>query len=514
MNFTDAKQALLDVEPSIILPKPEHIKFYKPILTGKKRNIFKGVAVDTDGFISLLYSLGYRRINVDKSIIYAKVSNNRILTEVTRQDMIDDFFEYLKNVPDERIEVEDDEPVFITQKMLRSKFIEQISYIFTTDKLNMLIPLDTVIFAKDTFSTKYFYYTNGYVEISKQNVVFLEYSNLKHYIWNTQVIQRDFSPTAQKSVFEDFMYKIAFDNSTRVQQLKIITGYLLHTYTNTKLKAIVFTDSTQSINNEANGRTGKTLYTKALSYMLNANQNDKNHVEINGKAFDVGDKHRYQNCNYNTSLIVLNDLKRGFNLEYLYNDITEGVSVEPKGQASYIIKPKMIITTNQVVRSTGDSSADRIVEIEFSSYFSKSHTPEQEYGHWFFRDWNSTQWSCFDSFMISCVKAFFDNNNTLIEPDLVNLTNRKLYEYTSEEFVDFMDDLLELGTGREYKYDRSDLYTRFLHENPHVKIGAKLFNTFIKYYTKYKENLVEFNPEVHYNKSMGKRYVWFELKVD
>ena len=157
-----------------------------------------------------------------------------------------------------------------------------------------------------------------------------------------------------------------------------LLGYLMHANTDGKMKAVVFTDS--KISQSASGRTGKTLIGKAIGKMLNANTDGEVQIysELNGKTFDSTNKHKYQTCRTITSCLHINDLPKIFDVECLFNDITEGIEIERKGKDPLKIQPKIMISTNQTLMIEGDSAKDRFIEYELSEYFSANHSPQDE----------------------------------------------------------------------------------------------------------------------------------------
>jgi hypothetical protein len=166
----------------------------------------------------------------------------------------------------------------------------------------------------------------------------------------------------------------------------VAIGYYLHQYTEYKLKALVLTDGSSEAD-EANGRTGKTLFCRLIGHMVSADPQDptiKSYVEINGKDFDPRDKHKYGKAGPDTKLLILNDLKPYFKLDPIYNDITDFQTVDKKNMQPFNIRAKMILTKNRTLNLQGSSDRDRVLEFEFSDYFGENRTPEQEFGHWFF----------------------------------------------------------------------------------------------------------------------------------
>ena len=285
----------------------------------------------------------------------------------------------------------------------------------------------------------------------------------------------------------------------------------MHGYFNYKLKALILTDSRISEDDEPNGRTGKTLYAKALGKILNYDDKSRVFIEVNGKNFKHDDKHRYSDCSLETQLININDVRRNTFIETWFNDITEGISVDKKNEKPFPIHAKIVLSTNRTIRIDGESAIDRIIQFEFSDYYDSNRSPEMETGRWFFsQDWDIEQWNMFDTFLISCCADYFKHG--IVEAESINLKRRTLIDHTSHEFVDFMDDFFTSGNvpikdeadGQKHVYplelkfdskiDKKDLYLAFTGAYPTdwntKNFKQRKLTKWLKNYTKYRDDLV------------------------
>ncbi|MGN7988682.1 hypothetical protein ACTJKC_15140 [Pedobacter sp. 22226] len=482
---------------------PHDIKFWKTTYetnkeTGKAR--LKSITINKLKLLKVFFLLGFRRLDIDDQSTFIRIENNRVIKRININQVVDTFFEYL----DEKDYWFDDEKS-LNLDMIKEKFIASPGSYFKEDKLYRLnlFTKEKIVFNTDTLTEKFLYYKNGYVRITKAGVDFNDYSKLDKYIWESEVLTRNFTFTKyDDSYVGQFVTKIcqseASDINERIKALKIIMGYYMHSFTDCKLVSLMLTDSKISDENEANGRTGKSLFCKLIGYMLSKNPEDlsvKTFIDISGKNFDPKEKHRYQDVGYETKIVVLNDLKKYFDVDCVYNDVTEGVTVERKNMSPYRVKLKMILTTNKTVKIEGDSSKDRFLEFEFSDYFSKRRTPEMEFRHWFFRDWDADQWAQFDNYMISCVQDYFVADCKLMEPEHINLNARKLKENTAVVFLDYMSDLkIQFNQW----YNKADLFNGFIKRYPdydNQKFKQMHFTGWVKLYTKYMPEFEEFNKE-------------------
>ena len=343
------------------------------------------------------------------------------------------------------------------------------------------------------------------MQVNKNNWELLDYSKLKGYIWHNQIINKDFEyinmfeRTSQNlPVFAQFMYYIS-GNQNRFLSLCSIIGYNLHNFFDTKLKATILTDS--SITDEANGRTGKTLLCNAFKYL-------KPYIELNGKDFDIANKYKYSKCSIDTQILHINDAKQYFNFEFLYNDITEGITVDKKNEKPFNLKVKMLLSTNKTIKIDGASSKDRCIEFELTERYNNNYQPKDDFKHWFFTDWDGNEWSEFYNFMMYCICIYFDKG--LVEPEQINLGKRKLLDETCPEFVEFIN---EKEIIPNEKYSRNLWHNEFLNNYPDLKTNK--YQSQIKAFTKYLKAFCEYGSKykkAEITRSNNENFIIFKLK--
>jgi len=446
--------------------------FFSETNNGKRLSISKLRLID------YLKNLGFRRFDIDlKNSIYVQVKDN-VLKEVNEH--------YIRTVV--RKDIEKAILKDVSNEQLLEKLIKGANIYLSKATFDFLDFEKEPIFNTDTKDKSYSYFKNGFVEVSKKGIFLKSYKELQNYIWANQIIDYELKLLGDgnnayetQGYFADFCSKIAkydfetnenYDNWTA---LMVIIGYLLHSYKAGERKIINFTDSNISKGNE--GRSGKTLLSKGIGKL-------KVYAEINGKDFTTKDKHRYQTCNLDTEIVNLNDVKKSFKLEHVYNDVTEGLMVEKKRMLPFRIMPKMIITSNlPLIVETGSDKA-RVLEFAFSDFWNSENTPPDYYKYRFFEEWKEEreiEWTYFYNFLLNCQKAYFDNDCKLIEPENSTLAQRKLLNETSEDFLDFIT-YIELGK----EYDKKELFNDFKELYPDAKdmkqnTFTKWINRFVKY---------------------------------
>ena len=350
--------------------------------------------------------------------------------------------------------------------------------IFSNETLSMLNTTE-VKNKKDTREESFIYYKNGAVKTTKESVELLKYSEIDDLVWGDQVIDRDIKIVDESDgVFKTFIWRLSGEDKERYYTLKSVIGYLMHSHQDSaRPKAIIFNDEMVS-DDISNGGSGKGLIHKAINHI-------KNVVLEDGKKFDPDSQFAYQKVNRDTQVYLLDDVKKNFNFENLFSIVTEGMTVEKKGKDAFTIpfveSPKISITTNYTVRGDGASFRRRVFEVEIANHFNDKHTPEDEFKHQFFADWDVNEWAMFDNFMIRCIQYYLANG--LVESNKVNLAYRKLKNNVGNEFIEFMEaqNLNELTISKkEFRDDFNNQYRTLAGKNT-----AQIFNRNVTEYCEF-----------------------------
>lgn len=382
---------------------------------------------------------------------------------------------------------------YTLNKLLEREDIGQAPYNFMAGNTkyfhpNFLSLLDTadVKLKEDTDNCSFLYYKNCVVEVTRSSIRQIDYLDIEGFVWKRQIIDRDFiSSDHHESEFRKFIWLISGENVDRYNSFKSVIGYLLHSYkTSANNKAIILNDETISEN--PNGGSGKGIFCSAISRM-------KKLSSIDGKTFEFTKSFPYQTVSADTQILVFDDVKKNFQFESLFSLITEGITLEYKGQDAIKLpvqkSPKIIITTNYTVGGIGGSFERRKFELEMSSFFNASHTPLDEFGHLLFESWDDVEWSRFDNYMLQCSQYYLQNG--LVATEFNNLHTRKFIKETSHEFYEWSNDRENIRfNARLYK---SQLFEDFKNEYPDYKskLTQKKFSLWLEIFCKF--NRYEFN---------------------
>lgn len=318
------------------------------------------------------------------------------------------------------------------------------SSLFTDQFLLILKSIDVKIL-HDTKTTAFIPFLNGVLKVTADKAELISYIDIDGYIWERQIIQRNWIDTdVLDNDFSDLCMKVSNNDADRLDALCSALGYLIHGYKDkTHQKAIIFND--QEIDDNPNGGSGKSI-------MINALKAFRNVVVIDGKKYDNKGDFVYQRVSIDSQILAFDDVRRNFNFEDLFPLITEGVTVNRKNKDEIFIpferSPKILITTNYVIKGHGHSHERRRHEIEFYQYFNAKHTPVKEYGRLLFDDWDSFDWGKFDNFMVFNLQFYLQRG--LLAAPLENAERKRYIQETCAEFVDFMDEYVFDGYSSVY----------------------------------------------------------------
>jgi hypothetical protein len=389
----------------------------------------------------------------------------------------------------------------IVDKLLKTKSIVK------KEVLALLPELDKPLIS-DTKNTAWFFYQNTAVKVTGIGIELLPLESFKYYIWKSQIIDRDFKLIDNEEVMENSEYCIFIRNITSVKSgekwefnkerfdnLITLQGYLLHNYKDrANPRAVILMDA--SDRGEPNGRTGKGLKVEGVGKI-------RKMIKEYGKSFQDDNRFKFSMVTLDTKILFIDDVKANFNFENFFSAISEGIMVEPKFVNKYFIpfeiSPKIVISTNYTVIGHGASHEARRYEFSLSNFYNEKHTPIKDFGHLFFDEWDSYQWSLFDSLMMYSVEAYLAKSVTKSED--LTMKRKKLVVETSEQFVGWVTHY-DLSPG--IKYEKEILYNDYVRSCDNVLDCDQ--SAFTRYLKKWAEihNLKFDEPH-----SGDKRYIKF-----
>ena len=389
----------------------------------KKSKNGLSVKISQDEFIKNLNKKGYAKTLFGKIYEFVLINQN-VAKVITPQDIKD----FVLN------ELEKENTVF--SKKVKEYLLDKVAKYFS-ERFLETVTTQEIIKMSDPKDCSYLFFKNTVVKVNKSGgYELMEYKDLPSTIWSTQIQNREFKKIDKKtsrSEFEQFLYNTVGRDDDKLLAISSAIGYLLHRYKDKSVtKAIVLMD--EAIDSEPEGRTGKSLIGKAISYFRES-------VRIDSKNFAFGDKFTFQQINPSSDIIEFNDVKQNFDFEKLFSVITDDMTVEYKNKHPFVLKfeesPKFMISTNYTIKGTGSSFSDRLFEIALTNHYNESNRPKDEFGHQFFDDWDEKEWNRFDHFMIECIELYLQYGLVKNESEIIKM--KKLISETSEEFIEFIE---------------------------------------------------------------------------
>lgn len=413
--------------------------------------------------LSFLEERGYRNLKVNGKWQVIKVKDNIV-------QIIEDSIEARRELISCIIESEevDNRGSILDQTLSSFKDIKRSGILDALEEISLNL-------LKGDEKTSYKFFLNGAVKVTASTIEVLPYSVLSGHVLKSEII--DFNirivpfVETKSSSFAQFLLRCMNKNTHNYDSLLSALGFLSSSFKSSKVeRAIVFCDENQ--NDAAEGGTGKSLTAKALVHFNKA-------VIEDGKNFKQG-QFVFQQIEFGTRLLVIDDTSKQFNFESLFSAVTGGFQIEKKYQDRFTIpfeeSPRILITTNYTIFGRGFSFDRRILEIEFSNYYGRNIKPSDEFGSEFFSDWTNVEWNLFYNFMISCVSHFLDQG--ISEPIVRDRNAKRLRKETSRDFAEFVEEYdwpHEISKGELFR-----LYKE--HYGNHTWLSIRTFNSWVKIY--------------------------------
>ena len=369
--------------------------------------------------------------------------------------------------------------------------------LFSEQFLLMLESVELLLL-KDTKTKSFIAFKNGILEVTKNEANLIDYIDIEGYIFESQIIQRDFEPIENfENDYKTFINNISANEPTAIE---CTIGYLLSTYKNKmNNKAVILNDEVISENPE--GGTGKGLWVQGIRQIRNVSI-------LDGKTFDDKKSFPYQTVSPETQVLVFDDVKKNFDFESKFSLVTEGMTLERKNKDAIKLKvedsPKMVISTNYAIRGEGNSHDRRRHEIEIAQHYGKRLTPYDEFNRQMFDDWEIEDFKRFDNYMVYCLQSYLKNG--LVQQNAKNIKMRKFIAETCIEFYDWISDPQNMQ--RNERLDKSQYFNAFVNEYKDFQkwLTRKKFNIWVQKYCSF------IGAEYLSGNSNGLQ--WFFIKTD
>ena len=327
-----------------------------------------------------------------------------------------------------------------------------------TDSISNLTRIDNLDFNTATRTSQLFYFNNGWIEVTAENITLHPYNDLTGgcYAWKDTVIPHDYKEmepqfTLQKDEEDNYYIDIAPEAPSKllrvVKQMSRLywrkkdehgqeltedeqreekqnlfalccaIGYLIHRFKSPSASyAMLFLDNVISRNpKDCNGRNGKSFLMEAIGKM------NKGHY-INMRDFERRSNKQFAlaNVTENTGMIILDECPEDYAFGNLFGKITGHLEIEKKGKDIVQIdakkSPKFAIGSNFTLNKHDPSTEGRFCKIAVSDYFhvktetndyKKTHMIYDEFGQDLMgSDYSEEDWQYDINFMVECLRMY------------------------------------------------------------------------------------------------------------
>ena len=441
----------------------------------------KDITVDEFWYLELDKN-GKEKIKVDPYKYKVFLEQNGFKKTYLNESQKPTFVKIMSNIVEETsVEKVKD---FVLDYLLSRRHINIWSYFASYAALfseNYLLMLDSIelMMLDDKREKSFIAFKNGILEVTKKDTNMVDYIDVDGYIWRSHIVDRDFRKSPIENDYKKFIENISHSSP---KPLESTIGYLVHTYKNKmNNKAIIFND--EAISDNPEGGTGKGLIIQGIRRIRRTSI-------LDGKTFDDKKSFAYQTVSKDTQVLVFDDVKKNWDFESKFSIVTEGITLERKNKDAIKLpveqSPKMVISTNYVIRGAGNSHDRRRHEIEIAQYYGENKTPYEDFGRQLFDDWNAEDYNRFDNYIVYCLQLYL-NEGLISQEDAKNIEARKLIAETNKEFYEWaMDGNLPINV-RIY---RAEKYHHFIDQYPdyahgRFKLSQKSFKIYIDNYAKY-----------------------------
>lgn len=396
----------------------------------------------------------------------------------------------------------------------------------------------------------YMFFRDLFWVISKDNIGERQPHEIEGYIWESQVIDRkpvllkepmftvlrekggrwdlQFSKEAKNCQFLNYLFNTGRPMNKSLSELSeqemddtiqnfvnkaTCLGYLIFRYFDPGCaKGIFAIDAFREGQDEdqASGRSGKSLFGEALVQLVNV-------VKMDGKAADFdNDKFRFGRISSETDVAFIDDMQKGSKYDPFYNAIVGNLQARAMHKQEITIPkeltPKFFFTTNYDIHGIlkNDSTMDRVHTMVFSNWYHKDFRPTDEFGCLFFDEWEEEQWSLFYNCAAECLKLYM--NVGLVAAAEGQVRTKMLFHNIHAMVRSWADDyfLKHTNTGKadysnfmfpgndpdNYRHEKVKLYDHFMEyarkSNMRFNMTVESFKVNIRHWAEF--NGFIFNP--------------------
>lgn len=471
-----------------LLPSALRIKFFqKHKETYKIRLSYLLYFLNSQGFYTYKLENKHLEISANEEVVFIRIVGN-VVHRVSPREIRKFCLDYIR---------EKGQPVQVLDLILSTTFLNE-------NNLMGLSPIE-LDFKNHTSNEQYYFFKNIIAKVTSDKIDLIQHGKFTNYVWANSVL--DFNLTSENPFFKitnsddgadieilrnDCMYfnylinasrvfwrkelEEQFENSTedkriaycnenkfniagdyltedekKIQKYHLINkiyaiGYILHRYKQEDYSKCIYVmdDTPKDSDEDANGRTGKSVMFKGVDKMLT------NRFLIDGKNKSITqDKHIFHGLTKFNEYIQIDDADKYLDFKFFYTKITNSIVVNPKNTQPYEIPfevaPKIVYITNYGIPNLTGSDMGRILFVSFSDYYhakTEGYIEERRISHDFggknlYSDFDSVQWNIFYNFMLQCLQFYLQNRSKEFTAPINNIEINNLRASMGDNFIDW-----------------------------------------------------------------------------
>ena len=368
-----------------------------------------------------------------------------------------------------------------------------------TDRVSHLEERDDLDFTKCTADSQKFFFRNGWVQVTADGIKLYRYADLSGcHVWEDAIIPHDYramKPMFRVEQLDGGGYGVEITeeppskffrfvvNASRLHWRKVMEGgmtltdeelaeehqclasklacigYLLFGYkSESESWAPICQDSkVAESEDECNGGSGKSLFLKAVSRLLNMFYIDAHVPSI------VDNRFLFDGVTEDTDLIIVDECDRRLNFDFFFGRITGDMKGEEKGNHPFQIpfskSPKFAFATNYVLKKHDASTERRIWPQVFSDYYHEATALNDYRESRSIRDdlgcnlmgteYSETDWQADIAFMLQCLQFYLSlpKGSRRILPPLSRIERREQMAAVGKDFKQWADEFFAVGSG-------------------------------------------------------------------
>lgn len=480
-NFSDVAKKEMEEKSKEFNDLYPHGTFWKLIESNTKCEI------SVQRFIEVSKSSGFRLHLGDIVKIEGK-----FIHRCTQKE----FFNYMKSYIKE-----EDADDFILIHDEYEKFLQKRGQ-FLTERLD---DIEQEKILSDDRNTSYKFFKNGFMKITASNMAMVEYDNAEGLIFFDRVQDREFTfgGDYKESKYYEFL-NLSVDYEKNKEHIKKIIGYLCHDYKD-ETTGYIITLTEKVANAMEGGGSGKNIFCKLLRHSIGYHQLNGETIQYNEKFLQSWGGQR---------VVCISDPDKHFKWSFLKEAATGSIIVKKLFKDEVIIPveqgAKFVIPTNFSYEATDGGLKRRIVNVEFTDFFTKCGGIDNHFGCYFPTEsskksgWDYNDWQSYDYFIFKCVQEYIESgcklkNGELSETGFEKQFKQQYGELTHQFIVENVPTWVRIGfvTATDFNI----LYDKFSIENNiniKYKLSSVLMNKALQSWCD-REKIIYEKDAIHFN---------------